>query len=332
MTENEGFSNGRKNKMKKSILTAVFAMTMSTAFAFDSLSMTEFRPVSDSKFFVYTIGDGSQSYTAPRWITPFAINQYETTYELWYDIRTASEEMGYKYMNYGQGGSRGKCRAEPEENTRYQPVTMINWYDAVIWCNALSEISGFTPCYTYQGEILRDATDTAKLDLCECNFNCNGYRLPTESEWEFAARKTVSGYQSGLTFSGQIDAQGREDYSIPEGEVAWTDSNADRTHTVGTAGTPFDQPSPPQAGSGNPNGSGLFDMSGNVLEFAWDWFGRYEDTEPGRRSEGAEFGSRRVSRGGSWSLYTPFAGTGDRYSYDPNECYNYLGFRIARSL
>jgi formylglycine-generating enzyme required for sulfatase activity len=69
-------------------------------------------------------------------------------------------------------------------------------------------------------------------------------------------------------------------------------------------------------------------MSGNLLEFCWDWFEAYKKDFV----YGPEIGYERVSRGGSWSSYTPFLFAGDRYSYDPNECYNYMGFRIATSL
>ncbi|MBP7479953.1 MAG: SUMF1/EgtB/PvdO family nonheme iron enzyme, partial [Spirochaetaceae bacterium] len=86
-------------------------------------------------------------------------------------------------------------------------------------------------------------------------------------------------------------------------------------------------------GTGRPNGIGLFDMSGNVLEYCWDWFADYVQKDNRReRLTGPVFGFERVSRGGSWSPYASFILCGDRYSFDPGEAYNYMGFRVCRTL
>ncbi|MBR6912533.1 MAG: SUMF1/EgtB/PvdO family nonheme iron enzyme, partial [Treponema sp.] len=88
-----------------------------------------------------------------------------------------------------------------------------------------------------------------------------------------------------------------------------------------------------KAGSGSANFIGAFDMSGNVLEFCRDWFEpRYSAVKPGKRATGPVYGSDRVCRGGSYSPLTIFSSAGDRYHYDPNEYYEFMGFRIVRSL
>ena len=171
------------------------------------------------------------------------------------------------------------------------PVYNVTWYDAVEFCNALSENVGLQAVYMISG-----MTVTA-------NWSAGGYRLPTEAQWEYAA-KGGDGSPGNYLYAGSNDPD----------EVAWYSGNSNsRTHEVGTKA---------------PNGLGLYDMSGNVYEWCWDWYGSYPSTAQSD-PQGASSGSNRVLRGGRWAFNAEYVRSTYRDQYYPSYGTS-IGFRVVR--
>ncbi len=253
-----------------------------------------------------------KKYSFEHKISSFHIAKYEVTYELWYEVRQWAINNDYKFANAGSEGDDGKNGANPTP-ARYEPVTVINWRDAIVWCNAYSEMSGLeTVYYDNWGNILKDSRDSNGdgCDYAEPDWNANGYRLPTEGEWQFAASNkgsTPFNYASGAS----------ADYknSSATGRVAWYDGNSGyKTHPVGTK---------------EANALGLHDMSGSVWEWCWDWLYDYP-TVAHKDYTGPASGSSRVIRGGSWYSSALGLRVGFRNNYNPYDEYSVIGFRVAR--
>ena len=213
-------------------------------------------------------------------VSAFYMGKYEVTQKEWYGV------MGSTLLQQRDKANPEWSLGEEEDN---YPMYYVSWFEAVEFCNKLSRIEALTPAYTINGEKVT------------WNRNANGYRLPTEAEWEFACRAgTATPYSSGTS----ADSAG------------WYSGNSgNRPHPVGEK----------QA-----NQWGLYDMHGNVTEWCWDWYGPYPngaETDPA----GASFGSDRVIRGGSASGMAQSLRSARRGNAAPTGQNFELGFRVARN-
>lgn len=169
------------------------------------------------------------------------------------------------------------------------PVEMVSWFDAVAFCNELSTISGLTPIYDIVGQ---EVTSDVSRD---------GYRLPTEAEWELCCR----------------GEHGGDEHYAPLDEIAWYSTNADsHTHPVASL---------------SPN-RGVYDLLGNTWEWSNDWYQRGHPTSPQVDYSGPDSGFHRILRGGSWRDRAVCVTATYRHHESPSKRDSTIGFRIARSL
>jgi formylglycine-generating enzyme required for sulfatase activity len=245
-------------------------------------------------------------------VSAFFMAKHEVTKELWDDLRVWGLSNGYTDLAAGNGSYASKGASHP--------VHSISWYDMVKWCNARSEREGLTPCYTIPGAAVYK---TGNRDDVVCNWSANGYRLPTEAEWEKAAR----GGAVGKNFPWGTDtiSHSQANFSNDGGET-YQNGTTGYHPLYGVGSEPYTSP----VGSFAPNGYRLYDMAGNMWERCWDWYEVYAlaaQTDP----RGPSSGSSRVFRGGSWAMSANRCRIAARSISNPAYTYNGVGFRVARS-
>ncbi|PKL15505.1 MAG: hypothetical protein CVV49_21090, partial [Spirochaetae bacterium HGW-Spirochaetae-5] len=280
--------------------------------------------------------------------TKFFMGETEVTYELWktvYDWATdAARTNRYYFANQGREGNDGTVGAAA---TNQEPVTTINWRDAMVWCNALTEYyndkngTNIACVYTYSGAVIRDSRDTnaTACDGAVAGTTAKGFRLPTSMEWEYAARfrgtdatNVVTATVSGINFSTMTtkwtkgnSASGATTYyndatgtspnfagKLANDKVAVYNSywNGASWTTNGTSSTAAVM----SKGAAGANTLGLYYMSGNVYEWCFDLSGSY-----------------RVVRGGSFNNYANLLQVGIVNFNYPDYEYDFIGFRFART-
>ena len=199
------------------------------------------------------------------------------------------------------------AEGETQEN---RPVEIVSWYDCLVYCNKRSMADDLTPCYTISGK-----TDPAEWgdvpttrdetwDAVTCNFEANGYRLPTEAECEYFAR------------GGNTTNEGQTQYSGSDviDNVAWYGENSDsKTHQVMKK---------------LPNAKGIYDMTGNVREWCWDWYGKISSSTS---LSGVASGTYRVTRGGNYDGDLDVCCVVHRGRNPPYMYNSRVGFRVVRS-
>jgi sulfatase modifying factor 1 len=240
-------------------------------------------------------------------LSAFSIGRYEVTVG---EFRAFVQATGYRTTAEREGGSdalvegswiriAGASWKAPPYIVQGDgdPVVLVSWYDSVEYCNWRSNQEGLGPCYTIRGENV------------SCDFSADGYRLPTEAEWEYAAKggPAAGGLALNEVYAGSAELHG----------VAWYSGNSGgKTHPVGQK---------------KANALGLYDMAGNVWEWCWDWYAaEYPGGSPSADPSGAPSGDHRVNRGGGWNNDGPGFRSANRAYEPPDKRYRSLGFRLLR--
>jgi sulfatase modifying factor 1 len=267
----------------------------------------------------FTMGDTleveSNALPTSVYVSAFYMDVNLVSYSQWQTVYNYATNNDYSFDHAGNAQTNN----QPE-----QPVETVDWYDAEKWCNARSQQAGLTPVY-YTDAGLTQVYMNGDVTNANVNWSANGYRLPTEAEWEKAARGGLSGqrFPWGDTISeSQANYYSTNLYSYDLGPYTGPNTNFD------TGSFPYTSP----VGYFAPNGYGLNDMTGNLLEMCWDWYGTPYGQPTTTNPTGPASGNNRVLRGSNWESLAIFAQCAYRAYYFPYGANNIFGFRCVRGL